>query len=95
MAIRVGCLHDAVALGIILVGQVPTDKQLADGLTKALARVKFEEWCGMIGCVSVVLGHELCSGLRAMATCVSELTLLRKENAELKAALSVIHKLSA
>ena len=44
LQIRAGCLADAVALQLLDVGYVPTDRQLADGLTKPLERLKLEGW---------------------------------------------------
>ena len=44
MAVRVGTLADAVALGILRVGYIPTEEQMGDGLTKALPRQKLMSW---------------------------------------------------
>ena len=49
LAIRGGCLADAVCLRMLEVGYVPTEEQQADGCTKALDRLKHEAWCRSIG----------------------------------------------
>jgi hypothetical protein len=44
-------LHEAVATGKLTIQHIPSDQMLADGLTKALGRVKHQKFVEEIGLV--------------------------------------------
>lgn len=53
--IRVHFIRECVERGEIIVKHVSSDKQQADGLTKALATIKFEKMCNILGVKELVI----------------------------------------
>jgi hypothetical protein len=51
LRLRFYALHEAVATGKLAIKHIPSDKMLADGLTKALGKVKHEKFVQEIGLV--------------------------------------------
>ena len=49
IAIQHHYVREQVAANTVALEYVPTDQQVADGLTKALSKDKFEKFCGLIG----------------------------------------------